>query len=106
MFISVFGCLSMPVSLPIYLPPPIYIYTHITNKVIKDNTIIATAIPKITDHFHSLSDVGWYGYVFTSTEVYIFVLNNTDCKLSQICISPYNSLSSIAVWKVLYFLLH
>jgi hypothetical protein len=26
-----------------------------------DNTIIATAIPKITDQFHSLSDVGWYG---------------------------------------------
>lgn len=26
-----------------------------------DNTIIATAIPKITDQFHSLPDVGWYG---------------------------------------------
>jgi len=26
-----------------------------------DNTIIATAIPKITDEFSSLSDVGWYG---------------------------------------------
>ena len=26
-----------------------------------DNTIIATAIPKITDHFDSLDDVGWYG---------------------------------------------
>jgi hypothetical protein len=26
-----------------------------------DNTIIATAIPKITDEFHSLDDVGWYG---------------------------------------------
>jgi hypothetical protein len=26
-----------------------------------DNTIIATAIPKITDQFHSLDDVGWYG---------------------------------------------
>lgn len=26
-----------------------------------DNTIIATAIPRITDEFHSLSDVGWYG---------------------------------------------
>jgi hypothetical protein len=24
-----------------------------------DNTIIATAIPKITDHFHALDDVGW-----------------------------------------------
>lgn len=26
-----------------------------------DNSIIATAIPKITDQFHSLGDVGWYG---------------------------------------------
>ncbi|CAF9938024.1 hypothetical protein IMSHALPRED_000629 [Imshaugia aleurites] len=26
-----------------------------------DNTIIATAIPKITDHFKALDDVGWYG---------------------------------------------
>jgi hypothetical protein len=26
-----------------------------------DNTIIATAIPRITDDFHSLKDVGWYG---------------------------------------------
>lgn len=26
-----------------------------------DNTIIATAIPKITSVFDSLGDVGWYG---------------------------------------------
>ena len=26
-----------------------------------DSTIIATAIPKITDEFHSVDDVGWYG---------------------------------------------
>lgn len=26
-----------------------------------DNSIIATAIPKISDEFHSLADVGWYG---------------------------------------------
>ena len=26
-----------------------------------DNTIIATAIPKITDQFKALDDVGWYG---------------------------------------------
>ncbi|KAF8176240.1 major facilitator superfamily domain-containing protein [Mycena galopus ATCC 62051] len=33
-----------------------------------DNTIIATAIPKITDAFDSLNDVGWYGsaYLLTS----------------------------------------
>ncbi len=26
-----------------------------------DNTIITTAIPKITDDFDSLDDIGWYG---------------------------------------------
>ncbi|KAJ7160525.1 major facilitator superfamily domain-containing protein [Mycena crocata] len=36
-----------------------------------DNTIIATAIPKITDRFHSLDDVGWYGsaYLLTTAAV-------------------------------------
>ena len=28
---------------------------------IKDNTIVATAIPRITDQFKALEDVGWYG---------------------------------------------
>ncbi|KAL9580252.1 MAG: hypothetical protein Q9212_004606 [Teloschistes hypoglaucus] len=32
-----------------------------------DNTIIATAIPKITDHFNSLDDVGWYGSSYLLT---------------------------------------
>ncbi|KAJ6087930.1 hypothetical protein N7467_006844 [Penicillium canescens] len=36
-----------------------------------DNTIIATAIPKITDEFNSLEDVGWYGssYLLTTCAV-------------------------------------
>ena len=29
-----------------------------------DNTIIATAIPRITDDFHALDDVGWYGSAY------------------------------------------
>lgn len=34
-----------------------------------DQTIIATVIPKITDHFHALTDIGWYAaaYLFTSS---------------------------------------
>lgn len=33
-----------------------------------DNTIIAVAIPRITDQFHNLNDVGWYAssYLLTS----------------------------------------
>lgn len=39
-----------------------------------DNTIIATAIPKITDHFHALGDVGWYGsaYLLTTCALQLF----------------------------------
>ncbi|MCJ1286795.1 hypothetical protein MMC26_006141 [Xylographa opegraphella] len=32
-----------------------------------DQSIIATAIPKITDEFHSLDDVGWYGSSYLLT---------------------------------------
>ncbi|KZZ97450.1 Major facilitator superfamily domain, general substrate transporter [Moelleriella libera RCEF 2490] len=32
-----------------------------------DMTIVATAIPKITNDFHSLDDVSWYGSVFFMT---------------------------------------
>lgn len=32
-----------------------------------DNAIIATAIPKISDQFQSLSDVGWYGSAYLLT---------------------------------------
>jgi MFS family permease len=34
----------------------------------QDNTIIATAIPTITDEFNSIDDIGWYGssYFFTT----------------------------------------
>jgi hypothetical protein len=32
-----------------------------------DNTIIATAIPRITDQFKALNDVGWYGSSYLLT---------------------------------------
>ncbi|OCL11261.1 MFS general substrate transporter [Glonium stellatum] len=32
-----------------------------------DRTIIATAIPKITDEFHSIDDIGWYASAFLLT---------------------------------------
>ncbi|PYI26040.1 permease of the major facilitator superfamily [Aspergillus indologenus CBS 114.80] len=38
-----------------------------------DETVLATAIPRITDQFQSLNDVGWYGssylFVFTATQM-------------------------------------
>jgi EmrB/QacA subfamily drug resistance transporter len=35
--------------------------------VVKDRTIIVTAIPRITDDFHSLGDIGWYGSAYLIT---------------------------------------
>ncbi|KAI1336222.1 major facilitator superfamily domain-containing protein [Xylariaceae sp. FL0016] len=32
--------------------------------VFLDSSIVSTAIPKITDEFHSLTDVGWYGSAY------------------------------------------
>lgn len=39
-----------------------------------DNTIIATAIPRITDDFRALQDVGWYGsaYLLTTCAFQLF----------------------------------
>ena len=39
-----------------------------------DNTIIATAIPTITNRFNSLSDIGWYGssYLLTTCALQLF----------------------------------
>ena len=39
-----------------------------------DNTIISTAIPRITDDFHSINDVGWYGsaYLLTTCAFQLF----------------------------------
>ncbi|KAI0890117.1 putative efflux pump [Annulohypoxylon maeteangense] len=39
-----------------------------------DNSIIATAIPKITDDFHSLPDVGWYGSAYLLTTAVLQLL--------------------------------
>ncbi|KAJ5488465.1 hypothetical protein N7539_003355 [Penicillium diatomitis] len=39
-----------------------------------DNTIMATAIPKITEQFNSLDDVGWYGSAFLLTTCSVSLL--------------------------------
>jgi MFS family permease len=40
----------------------------------QDRTIIATATPRITDTFHSLGDIGWYGsgYMLTLCSFQLF----------------------------------
>ena len=39
-----------------------------------DQTIIATAIPRITDKFHSVKHIGWYGAVRLYGNLYIFTM--------------------------------
>jgi hypothetical protein len=29
-----------------------------------DGSIVATAVPRITDHFHTVADVGWYSVAY------------------------------------------
>ncbi|KAI1614547.1 DNA repair protein RAD50 [Exophiala viscosa] len=62
-----------------------------------DNTIIATAIPKITDHFNSLGDVGWYGsaYLLTTCALQLFF-----GKLYTFYSIKYVYLTSIAIFEV------
>jgi len=55
---------NKPVSLSLLTNPD-----HGTNLCAKlfPQTIIATAVPKITDDFHSLEDIAWYGSAFFVT---------------------------------------
>ncbi|KAF3404136.1 Efflux pump roqT, partial [Talaromyces pinophilus] len=50
-----------------------------TLRVSNYNSIIATAIPKITDQFNSLDDVGWYG----SVSIFLFELGSLICGVAQ-----------------------
>lgn len=47
---------------------------NIVTNINQDNTIIATAIPRITDQFQALEDVGWYGsaYLLTTCAFQLF----------------------------------
>ncbi|KAH8590073.1 putative MFS toxin efflux pump [Bisporella sp. PMI_857] len=53
------------------LVPLIIALCFVVFLVALDQTIIATAIPKITDRFSSIDDIGWYGsaYFLTSTSL-------------------------------------
>jgi hypothetical protein len=70
-----------------------------------DNSIIATAIPKITDKFHSLEDVGWYGSGMSNADTTVdgveLIVSRSVCSLSS-----YHSFSPAPLWKVLQFFQH
>lgn len=62
-----------------------------------DQTIIATAIPKITDRFKSVGDIGWYGsaYFLTST-----ALQPTFGRIYKVFQIKWVFLSAIAVFEL------
>ncbi|KAM0553369.1 hypothetical protein ACHAPJ_007383 [Fusarium lateritium] len=64
---------------------------------VTDNSIIATAIPRITDAFESLNDVGWYGsaYMLTTAALQLFF-----GKLYTYGSIKWTFLSAIAIFEV------
>ncbi|EJU00927.1 MFS multidrug transporter [Dacryopinax primogenitus] len=62
-----------------------------------DMTIVATAIPRITDEFHSLDDVGWYGSAFFLT---LASFQSTWGKAFKYFSLKYGVLLSIAIFEL------
>jgi hypothetical protein len=58
-----------------------------------DQTIIATAIPKITDHFNSINDIGWYGSAYFLTSTSLQPSFGRIYKVFNVCLCPKNPYS-------------
>lgn len=50
----------------------------------QDNTILAPALPVITDDFHSLNDMGWYSSVYLLTMCATQILHGRLCTMFSI----------------------
>ncbi|KAH8895435.1 putative aflatoxin efflux pump [Thozetella sp. PMI_491] len=62
-----------------------------------DRTIIATAIPKITDEFDSIADIGWYGSGYMLTAACAFPISG---RIYQLYATKWTFLASIVVFEV------
>ena len=62
-----------------------------------DMTIVATAIPRITDEFHSLDQVGWYGSAFFLT---IAAFQSTWGKAYKFMPLKLTFLVSVAIFEI------
>ncbi|KAJ0413748.1 major facilitator superfamily domain-containing protein [Aspergillus carlsbadensis] len=62
-----------------------------------DNTILATAVPKITEQFNSLDDVGWYGSSFMLTNCAVSLLYG---KLYSFFSIKWVFLAALAVFEI------
>ncbi|KAF7938693.1 uncharacterized protein EAE98_001031 [Botrytis deweyae] len=62
-----------------------------------DQTIISTAIPKITDHFKSTGDIGWYGSSYLLTKA---ALQPSFGRIYSIFSIKYTFLTAIAIFEI------
>ncbi|ESZ92470.1 hypothetical protein SBOR_7133 [Sclerotinia borealis F-4128] len=62
-----------------------------------DQTIISTAIPKMTDHFQSTGDIGWYGSSYLLTKA---ALQPTFGRIYSIFSIKYTFLAAIAIFEL------
>ncbi|KAF7960966.1 hypothetical protein EAE96_000636 [Botrytis aclada] len=62
-----------------------------------DQTIISTAIPKITDHFQSTGDIGWYGSSYLLTKA---ALQPSFGRIYSIFNIKYTFLAAIAIFEL------
>ncbi|KAE9364812.1 azole resistance protein [Stipitochalara longipes BDJ] len=59
-----------------------------------DRTIIATAIPRITDEFHSIEDIGWYGSSYMLATACVFPISG---RIYQIYSTKWAYLTSLII---------
>jgi MFS family permease len=58
----------LPLQLPEFLKNrPFPNASYASNLTVPTQTIVATAIPKITDHFKKIDDIAWYGSAYFLT---------------------------------------
>ncbi|KAL2819304.1 major facilitator superfamily domain-containing protein [Aspergillus cavernicola] len=62
-----------------------------------DRTIIATAIPAISNEFHSINDIGWYGSAYMLTGA---SFNPVFGRIYQLYSTKWTFLSSIVIFEV------
>ena len=62
-----------------------------------DRLIIATAIPSITNEFHSIQDIGWYGSAYMLTAAIFFPLSG---RIYQLYSTKWAFLISIVIFEV------
>ena len=63
----------------------------------QDRMIIATAIPRITDEFHSIQDIGWYGSAYMLTAACFFPISG---RVYQLYPTKWVFLTTIVIFEV------